>query len=190
MNQRVDTLLHVQPGNQREPGKKQPSFNPGTKLYIVTETAIANPTVTKTTLSAGVPEMKVFGVFGNLQEANGRVCEIATTYREWHEDMVKASGGKAWHKGGKAFWDAVGENGHFFWVGARTRIELCRVEIHRVVVDWLQKDYIMGNFPPDSQVQEGATGKDKPKGKGYLTFDRNAEEVIKDVTEQLKNVKA
>jgi hypothetical protein len=91
--------------------------------------------------ASGLVDLKVYGICNIFKDANEKVKNIATEYQKWHDEIVAASWGSAWHKGGKASWYGIDDRGGFFWVSARTGTEVCRIDVHKCVVDWLQKEH-------------------------------------------------
>jgi hypothetical protein len=82
-----------------------------------------------------------YEAFSTLREANKKVNEVGIAYRKWHDDVAEVTEATAWHNGGKSCSDGVDEKGGFFWIGARTRTEMCRVDVHRCLVDWVCNVY-------------------------------------------------
>jgi hypothetical protein len=131
----VQTLVQVGENKGEASPAPVPSFKFGQEVFIVAETALVED-------KRGVrPDLKVYGIFKTLKDANEKVKKVATEYGKWHDEVVAATAGSSWHEGGKTSWDGVDDKGGFFWVGARTRTELCRVDVHKCVVDWLQEDH-------------------------------------------------
>jgi hypothetical protein len=105
-------------------------FQSGQEVFIVAETAMVG--VIRPDTGARV---EVHGIFSTLHEANEKVKEVGIAYRKWHDHVAEVADATAWHNGGKACSDGVDEKRGFFWIGARTRTELCRVGVHRCFVD-------------------------------------------------------
>jgi hypothetical protein len=180
-----------------------PRFKSDQEIFIVAETAMGE--------DKSIPrsELKVYGLFNTLKDANEKDKEVVKEYQKWHNDMVKASGGNSLYKENKASWDGVDEKGGFFWVGARTRRELCRVDVKKIVVDWLQREKneedgkclgrcLDGKCGEEHRGFSGEKGKvegehtevngggDASSGtQGQLTFERRAGELLKLVAQQL-----
>jgi hypothetical protein len=125
-------LVQVGDENTGQASASLRDFQSGQGVFIVAETAMVGVIRPDTVPEPG---LKVHGIFSTLHEANEKVKEDGIAYRKWHDHVAEVADVTAWHNGGKACSDGVDELGGFFWIGARTRTELCRVDVHRCLVD-------------------------------------------------------
>jgi hypothetical protein len=125
-------LVQIGDENTGQASASLRDFQSGQEVFIVAETAMVG--VARPDTSPG-PDLKVHGIFSTLHEANEKVKEVGIAYRKWHNDVAEVAGATAWHNVGNACSDGVDEQGGFFWIGARTRTEMCRVDVHRCLVD-------------------------------------------------------
>ena len=125
-------LVQIGDENTGQASASLRSVQSGQEVFIVAETAMVGVIRPDT---GPEPGLKVHGILSTLHEANEKVKEVGIAYRKWHDDVVEVVDATVWHNGGRACSDGVDEKGGFFWIGARTRTEICRVGIHRCLVD-------------------------------------------------------
>jgi hypothetical protein len=125
-------LVQVEDENMGQASASLRDFQSRQEVFIVAETAMVGVARPDT---GAEPGLKVHGISSTLHEANEKVKEVGIAYRKWNDHVAEVADATAWHNGGKACSDGVVEKGGFFWIGARTRTEMCRVGVHRCFVD-------------------------------------------------------
>jgi hypothetical protein len=128
----TSTRMLVQVGDESTGQASASLRESGQEVFIVAETAMVGVIRPDT---GAEPGLKVHGIFSTLHEANEKVKEVGIAYRKWHDHVAEVADATAWHNGGEACSDGVDEKGGVFWIGARTRTEMCRVGVHRCFVD-------------------------------------------------------
>jgi hypothetical protein len=127
----VSTRILIQVGDEKniESLPSQPTtLTFGEKVFLVAEAAIMEATERDT---KPVLDSKVHGILERLEDANTKVRDIAGAYRNWYAELDRISGTSNWSETSQ---DMVDTDGGFFWVGMRTRTEVCSIKVHQVVV--------------------------------------------------------
>lgn len=106
----------------------KPNLDFGEEVFLIAETAMVEATEGD---KQPVLDLKAHGIFRTLEDANATVKEISEIYRTWYAELDRVTGGNCWNNSSQ---ETMNKDDGFFWVGMRTRMEVCSLKVHKVVV--------------------------------------------------------